>query len=308
MKKFLQNLLLFLAFTVVCYLCSLFVWGSSYTLGKLKPNVNYQIGYSGHSFTRLKEVKEVHDIDILFLGSSHTYRGFDTRTFSNQGLKTFNLGSSSQSHIQTQLLLKRYIDSIRPKQIVYEVYPRSFMIDGVESGLDIISNDRNDKHSLEMAFNLNHIKTYNTLGYAYMRDVFSLNKSFEEKLQRDMDTYVSGGYVERQLQYFKPIPLPELEIELNDAQWNSFLENIALIREANIEVIFVYAPITPSLYDSYTNNDYFNTLMKSQGTYYNFNEILSMDDSLHFYDSHHLNQKGVDIFNKELLDILNKKY
>lgn len=307
MKKFLQNILLFLVFAAIFYVCGLFIWGSSYTLGQLKPNVNYQIGYSGHSFTRFKEVKKVQDIDILFLGSSHTYRGFDTRIFSKQGFKTFNLGSSSQSHIQTQLLLKRYLDSLSPKQIIYEVYPRSFMIDGVESGLDIISNDRNDRHSLAMAFNLNHIKTYNTLAYGFIRDVFNLNKSFEEKLQRDMDTYVSGGYVKRQLQYFKPIAHPELDIELNEAQWDSFLENIALIREQNIEVIFVYAPITPSLYGSYTNNDYFNTLMKSQGRYYNFNEILSMDDSLHFYDSHHLNQKGVDLFNKELLNLLNKK-
>jgi hypothetical protein len=294
-------------FASIFYVGGLFIWGSSYTLGKLQPNVNYQIGYSGHSFTRLKEVKEVKNIDILFLGSSHTYRGFDTRIFSKQGLKTFNLGSSSQSHIQTQLLIKRYLDSVRPKQIIYEVYPRSFMIDGVESGLDIISNDRNDKYSLAMAFNLNHIKTYNTLVYAYMRDIFNLNKSFEEKLQRDMDTYVSGGYVERELQYFNPTAFPELKIELNDAQWAAFLKNIALIHEKNIEVLFVYAPISPSLYNSYSNNDYFTTLMKSQGTYYNFNEILALNDSLHFYDSHHLNQKGADIFNKELLVILNKK-
>ena len=44
--------------------------------------------------------------------------------------------------------------------------------------------------------------------------------------------------------------------------------------------------------------------MQSYGTYYNFNEMISLDDSLHFYDSHHLNQNGVNIFNAKLIDVL----
>ena len=88
--------------------------------------------------TRLNEVKNIKNIDILFLGSSHTYRGFDTRVFKKNGYNSFNLGSSSQSPIQTLTLTKRYLNQLNPKLIVYEVYPTTFTIDGIESSLDII--------------------------------------------------------------------------------------------------------------------------------------------------------------------------
>lgn len=49
-----------------------------------------------------------------------------------------------------------------------------------------------------------------------------------------------------------------------------------------------------------------DSLFQSYGKYYNFNEFIQMDDSLHFYDVDHLNQGGVNIFNEKLLDILRK--
>jgi hypothetical protein len=45
--------------------------------------------------------------------------------------------------------------------------------------------------------------------------------------------------------------------------------------------------------------------IKKLGTLYDFNEILTLNDTLHFFDSHHLNQNGVEIFNNELIRILN---
>jgi len=44
--------------------------------------------------------------------------------------------------------------------------------------------------------------------------------------------------------------------------------------------------------------------MSTYSVYYNFNELITLSDSVHFYDSHHLNQSGVDVFNNALLDLL----
>ena len=45
--------------------------------------------------------------------------------------------------------------------------------------------------------------------------------------------------------------------------------------------------------------------MRSYGLqYYNFNEIIQLDDSLDFYDAHHLNQNGVNKFNAKLKEVL----
>ena len=47
-----------------------------------------------------------------------------------------------------------------------------------------------------------------------------------------------------------------------------------------------------------------NLIFNNSSEYYNFNTLLNLEDSLHFYDSHHLNQTGVERFNTKLIEIL----
>ncbi len=276
--------------------------------GNLSPspfrNVNYRVGSYGHMFTRLNEVKQISDVDILFLGSSHAYRGFDPRMFAENNVKTFNLGSSAQTPIQTKLLLERYLEQLNPKLIIYEVFPNTFTSDGVESSLDIIANDKIDRYTLNMALELNHIKTYNTLLFGYFSDLTNLNSKYSEPLEKNNDIYVSGGYVEKDLSYYKYVSNQAWSINLLEHQLIKFREIEQMIREAGIELILIFAPITSSSYKSYLNLPEFKQSLSNDQNYYDFNEILTLDDSLHFYDSHHLNQIGVELFNKKLIEIL----
>ena len=308
MKIFIKNIVLFTAFSIVFYIVAIPFWRSCLP-GKFSPNINYRIGGVGHTYSRIKEFKEyinTDSLDILFLGSSHTYRGFDTRIFSENGLKSFNLGSSAQTPIQTITLLYRYLDKAHPKLIIYEVYPPKVASDGVESSLDIIANDKNDIHSYSMAFQINHIKTWNTLVYGSYRDMFNLNKSFNEPVFKKADTYISGGFVEKKIGYYSPQPLSRKKIILDKNQLNKFENVINEIKNRGIRLILVYAPIPKINYSRYTNNNYFDSLMTTYSDYYNFNKMINLNDSLHFYDSDHLNQSGVEIFNNKLLEILNK--
>ena len=171
--------------------------------------------------------------------------------------------------------------------------------------LIIIANDRNDSLSLNMALKINNIKTYNTLIYGLTRDLLGLNKSFSEPMIKGNDKYISGGYVEKEIGFYQPTVFKKKEILLRDYQLESFSEIVQMIKNKNIQLILVYAPITKVNYESYSNNHYFDSIMKSYAEYYNLNEILDLNDSLYFYDSHHLNQNGVDIFNKKLIKLLN---
>ncbi|WP_202945886.1 hypothetical protein [Aquimarina agarivorans] len=230
MKKFVLSLFLFIAVAFFTYIGYIILWGS-FAPNALKPNLNYRIGSKGHMFTRLQEVKRIDSVDILFLGSSHAYRGFDPRIFASHQFNTFNLGSSSQTPIQTAILLERYLDHIKPKSIIYEVYPTTFMIDGIESSLDIIANDRNDLLSLKMAFELNHLKTYNTLIYGIFRNLFNLNTSFTEAIHKKNDTYILGGYVETLPKKFAPITFSKQKITLNQNHLNTFEAIISEIKK-----------------------------------------------------------------------------
>jgi len=46
--------------------------------------------------------------------------------------------------------------------------------------------------------------------------------------------------------------------------------------------------------------------MHRSGNYYNFNEMINLVDTLHFYDSHHLNQKGVRLFNEKIIKLIDE--
>lgn len=303
MKHFLLNGLKFLLFSSVFYGIFIFVWGSlapSY----LKPNINYRLGSYGHMHTRLSEVKNYQNIDILFLGSSHAYRGFDPRIFAKYGYSSFNLGSSAQTPIQTKVLIDRYLENLNPKTVIYEVYPRTFATDGVESSVDLIANDQNDLHSLEMALEMNHIKTYNTLIYASIRQSLHLDQSYKEPRSRNLDKYISGGFVEKEIRYFNPKDFSVNKIKLNKNQMEVFSDIVKLLKDRNIELILVFAPITKAKYSKYTNINYFDSIMRNYSTYYNFNTSDFLNDTLHFYDSHHLNSIGVKRFNNRLIKTL----
>lgn len=298
---------MFIPFAGLFYLLATFLWGYGLPM-EYKPNINYKIGSIGHMNSRLSEVGNYSDVDILFLGSSHAYRGFDTRIFSDHGYHTFNLGSSSQTPIQTKILLERYLDKLNPKMVIYEMYPETFMIDGVESTLDLIANDRIDKLTLGMVLKINNIKTYNTLLYALVHNALRLNEAFEEPRQKEGDIYIQGGFVEKEEGYDLPVEQYEKKkIILDEGQVAVFSDIVHELKTRNIEVILVYAPIPHSNYDRYLGNEYYDSIMKGYSAYYNFNGIEALTDSLNFYDSHHLNQNGVKLFNNKLLNVLDNR-
>lgn len=304
MIKITISIVKFIVFFSFSYILLLVLWGEIMPHKELKKNLNYKIGSYGHLYSRIQEIKHRQYADILFIGSSHCYRGFDVRIFRENGLSSFNLGSSRQTPMQTKVLLKRHLDEISPKLVIYEVSSGAFSGDGVESSLDIIANDRNDLHSITMALSQNHIKVYNALIYGLYSDIFGRNRGYAENIKKGDDRYIAGGFVEKELKFFDYEKHTPSKIVVEDKQLQSFRMVIDFFKEREIPYILVQAPITRSRYLSYSNNKMFDTLMRSFGVYYNFNEIICLDDCLCFYDSHHLNQYGVKLFNEKLIEIL----
>ncbi len=304
MKQFLRNIILFTAITLVGYSLLIFLAGFLPVPLGLKPNLKYFVGSNGHLFSRIQDLKHRDEgADLLVVGSSHVYRGFDPRNF--PGVSMFNLGSSSQTPIQSRVLLERYVDRLNPKTVVIDIYPSTFFSDGVESSIDLIANDINDCKSLRMAWDVNDITTYNTLIYGFCADFLHLNDDYVEPTQRGKDTYIPGGYVERVMEYNPTRNYSKTEWKFMDVQLESFHRCLDWLKQRNIKVILVFVPIAPKLYHSATNNAYVDSLFNSyQLDYYNFNELIHLDDSLDFYDPHHLNQRGTNAFNKAFREIV----
>ncbi|TNE53468.1 MAG: hypothetical protein EP338_11230 [Bacteroidetes bacterium] len=304
MRNFILNLLKFSLLTALLYLLFLFLSGQ-FLPALFRPNLVYKKGAYGHSFSRLQEMDSLRECDLLFLGSSHCYRGFDPRIFERYGYSSFNLGSSSQSPKQTRILLQKYLKQVRPKKVIYEVYPMTFCIDGVEASIDLISNSETDKYAFDLFYEVPHVKTLNTYLYTSMRQVLGMDRNFSEPHDKPGDHYVPGGYVEHDLATFEGTEVPRQQWHFKREQFAAFGQIVRDLKEKNIELILVYAPISKELYQSYSNQQAFDQGIRSCGTYWNFNEIMSLDDHKHFYDDDHLNQQGVTLFNEKLIELLN---
>ena len=114
--KFISKSLLFLLFLLVFYTIGVITYGEIIPV-KYHQNILYKKFAYGFSNTRFKEVKYVDPVDILFLGSSRSYRHYDPRIFKKHGFSSFNLGTSSQTFLQMEILVDRYLDSLNPRYV-----------------------------------------------------------------------------------------------------------------------------------------------------------------------------------------------
>lgn len=309
MLKFIKSGISFSVIFFMIYPFVIFLMGN-YLPSSFLFRINY-LNENSQTFYSLSEVVNYKDVDILILGSSHSFVGFDSRIFNKNGYSTYNLGTSAQTPLQTQVLLKRHLEKLNPRLIIYEVYPPYILAnDGVQSALDLLSHTINDKNSIEMAFMVNDIKVYNTLIYSLTRDVLPFNKLkknfiINEPQKIGNDFYIPGGFLAKKISFFKFTIQPKEKLIYEDKQLKAFEENIKLIKRNNIKLILVFAPLPKSTYNSYINMDEIQCLFNKYENYYNFNEMLDLNDSLHFYDRDHINPIGVELFNAELIKIIN---
>lgn len=298
MKSFLRNILLYITIIIPLYIIVVGFFGKN--LGY------YGIGSYGHMYSRIKEIQDYQNSDLLFLGSSHSYRSFDPRVFQKHGITSFNLGSSAQSPMQTEVLLKEYLDVINPKLIIYEICPLDIESSGIESTTDLISNKHIDFNICWLAIKTGNISVINTLIYALFQEyVYHIRDSFHEEIVKDGDCYVSGGFVEKV--DYSPFENGTIQTPKNymirSYQLKSFERCIKMIRNRNIPLLLVTVPFPKHTYESISNQKKFNKIISSYGQYVDFNMILHLNDTC-FYDSNHLAQPGVITFDECLIQVL----
>lgn len=308
MKKFILKSLKHLIPISIVYLAVIVLMGNT---NHLRHNLYFRMGSYGHMYTRLKEADSIVNLknpektDILFLGSSHSYRVFNTRIFQQAGYNTFNLGSSFQTPVQTKYLVEKYIDSLNPDLVILETYPASFCDDGTESTLDLLSNTAINPKLARLILNHDDIIVYNTFLYSLYIDIFTNKKSqFVENTVKVNDTYIKGGFVEKKMDYYNYETYDNQRWNFNELQFETFREILDILQSKDIKYILMQAPMTNALYNSYDNNSEFDKRMEKLGRYVNLNKSVQLDDSLHFYDDDHLNRTGVKIVDKKVLDLI----
>lgn len=267
--------------------------------GKLR-NVTYYLGRVDCLYTKAKEADVTPDVDVLFLGSSHAYRTFDPRIYAQRGLRTFNLGSSNQTPMQTEVLLHSLLDTLRPRLVVFEVHPDIMQHDGVEAAIYMVCNVRPSWSMIPMVLRTHNMRVVATAVYALPHNLLSREfATFEEP--REM--YVPGGFVEHEMEYFTPKPQPVTEVNPLPEQMAALKRCTQYLSNRQIPYILLEVPDTKCLLESYSNLSVYQYEISAYGEFY-FKTVDALDDSLHYYDAGHLNQSGVEVYNDYICDSL----
>lgn len=316
--EFMEKLPHYLLWTgglALTYILALAVYTKLPILQNRVTNIRNTTGLYGHSLLRFQDIADESSLDILFTGSSHTYRGFDPRIFHTDGLKTFNMGSSGQTPLNTYFLLEKYIEQLSPELIILDTYwaVMSENSDGEEASIDLSSNIEVDSNLVEMGLASKSMLAINS---TFSNLVSQRELSLEQAKQREYryNTYVEGGYVAVEGDYVTAKELRGLSdrtVKYSGSQLDYIEKIIKLAQKNGSKIILTRTPVTEELLVSVRNYEESLIPLQDMARKYNvlfidFNmpkhrDAMGLVSTKHFFDKNHLNQDGVKIFNKYLL-------
>lgn len=292
MKRLLLHIILFVPLCLLFIVLMLWLLGGT---GRVR-NVTYHLGHEDHLHSKVQEALDARPIDVLFLGSSHAYRTFDPRLFARHGVRVFNLGSSMQTPLQTEVLIDKWLDSMRPKLVVFEVHPDVMQHDGVEPAVYQLCNLQPTWQMVPMMLRTVNRRVFCTGVYAMLHNRFSDDFArYADPVDCGVNHYVEGGYVERDLECYSPVPHHGDTIRVRGVQRRALRRCVDKLQGRGIHYILLQVPDTKVLLDSYSNLAEFQAEMSGYGKYCFMSSPL-LDDSLHFFNEDHLNQRGVELY------------
>jgi len=301
MKFFLLKILYISIFFAAEYVVILFI--NVQILPASLQKLHYARFRGDHLYTKLSEADTAKKVDVLVLGASHAYRGFDPRIFKKNGINIFVLGSSSQTPIQTEYLVNKYIDKFKPKLVLYDVDYNNFETDGLESAESLFSAANPlDWQLLVMAIKLNSLDGYNTFTYSFLKAL--ANRGAKEPRIFESDEYISNGFVQRRESKSKYIGryFNRRDININKTQFQTFISICQKLARRGVKTLLIQSPTSPGYYRSLKNITTIDRMFSLVQTakYYNFNDTTIFKNEL-FYDQNHLNQQGVELFDSILI-------
>jgi hypothetical protein len=243
------------------------------------------------------EIDTIVKVDILFFGSSHAYRAFDPNVFKKYGFSSYNLGSSSQSPLNSYFLMKKYIQKCNT--VILEVYPVAFSINGAESFADLVRAEPNYFNLFFHAAAITQVMPFQNISVKPFSDNYIKGQKEDFCIYRQgyVEVYDSAG--KKNIAY----PQVTLNEKLMDKQFKYLKKIISLCDSQNKELILVYAPV-PSKHQMVNEVYYKKSLHQiteeHKIPFFDMSRSLPLSDSNHFFDDDHMNAAGVAIFNQYL--------
>ncbi|MBK8614343.1 MAG: hypothetical protein IPN85_12875 [Flavobacteriales bacterium] len=305
MGRFLRQGLVFLAVAMALYAVAMLVLARVDLHGHplIYRTGSYYHLKGGIAYEKFKEYDRTAHYDVIVLGSSHAYRGYDPRVFAAHGLRMFNLGSSAQTPLNTYWLLKEYVTAANCGQLVIDLYEGAMINEGLESTSELVMNMTSERAAIGMVMDLHDLRGLNLLALRWSRT--GVGPDFMDS------TYRTGGFAERTDSLKTPIsPKRHSAIRCRPEQLSSLGKCLELCQNRGIPVVLV-THYYPGTSDRVAHEAFRATIDSVRAPfkvpYLDLAYAHQLDDQDHFYDHNHLNLAGVRLFNEALIPLLRKE-
>jgi hypothetical protein len=254
----------------------------------------------GATWQKFKEFDAGERWDVVVVGSSHAYRGYDPEHFARRGYRMFNLGTSAQAPNNSVDIVEHYLNAHNTGLLVMDVFEIPLQGTGLEGVADLTQNVTSDAVALRQAMTLKDPRGVNMLTLRWLLsntpplyfDTTYVGLGFSRRTDSvsAVPTYIRTGVFE-----------PEVD------QVRALKEIIRICRQRGIPIVLTEHPV-PSQADSLAHGRFRTFIRDLTGAhgpaFLDFARNHDLDDLNHFYDHTHLNQAGVDRFMPRLIDTL----
>lgn len=317
--------LIFIAFVVPV----IYYVGNKYSAATTENKIN------GYNQSRWEEFYSLPDnsIDMVFLGSSHSYCTFDPLIV-DEGLGTnsYQLGMPLQHLDSTCYTLKEVLNYQKPKDVVLEIYwdmlDDDFELTQAGYLFQVLKNKPLEEEYIKDVFPLSEKVKYKINIFRYQADYFAYrNSKLKERLENNYGVFTSPAakqegvekYRSKGYTYCNYNMLPDEFDKTNQfrntdgRKWEASApqvkylnEIISICRDNGIRLTFVTAPVANISLDYIKNYDvihnYVQKIADDNGIKYLDYNIVNKDKTLfsteNFRDDAHLNHSGVEIADK----------
>ncbi|MEO8066916.1 MAG: hypothetical protein ABI599_04405 [Flavobacteriales bacterium] len=259
----------------------------------------------GNTYRKFLEYDPAAHYDVIVIGSSHAYRGYDPRIFREAGISMFNLGTSGQTPVNTYAILKEYITKANTGMVLLDCYENAMGMEGLESAADLSQNITSDAAVLRMFAAIHDPRILN---------MFTIRKIMANEPAAYVDSfYVDAGFSTKTDSVKGVVDYGlDLTLELGEGQPEYLVRCIRYCQELGIPILLVTHPLPHA--GNHPRHAAFHNVIDSVAKAteveymdYAFDHGLPLDDRNHFYDHNHFNQAGVAIFNPKLIADLRAK-
>jgi hypothetical protein len=302
MKRLIRTTTIFIGFTLVFYLLMVYLLNEiSYENRRaICVAIPYMPKKGGQEMSMFSDFQKRTNHDIIVLGSSHAYRGYDPDIFDSLGLDLFNMGSSSQHPMASWVLLNRFIKPGNVKLVILDVYDRTFELEGMDCTTRLIQHVPSDAAAFDLFTAEPDLRSFNSFTTRLM--IRNLPSEYEAP------GYVRDGYCSL------TDTLDTLKAEdrsnfiPNTTMFDHLEKSLRWLEMNKIPCVVVShpQPLVPTWinYHHEFRRRLDPMLDQYQVKYYDMTGEAWLRAEEHFADENHLNQAGVTIFNQRLVGLL----